>query len=414
MSDQLLSGLRVIEVSAFIAAPLAGLTLAQNGADVIRIDMIGGGIDYARLPRMPQEKGCGRSLYWTGLNKGKRSIAIDLRKPEGQELVQELATASDPDAGILLTNLGYSWLSHECLAARRTDLISCTIQGSSDGSTAVDYTINCATGYPFTTGNGRAEPVNHVLPAWDVACGHHAAFAITAAVNRRMRTQSGADIKLALSDMAFTTLSHLGLLAEAELLGQERPSLGNHLYGAFGRDFVTADGHRLMVVAISVGQWRALKRACDMESAVSKIESDTGMQLDNEAHRFEARYLIAEIIEEWFSGRSRAEVERLFKAGKVLYGPYQSVPELVRTDPRLTEKNPVFERVHTPGVGEHISARAPTRVSDIPAAPTRPAVLLGTHTDEILQDILGLSGGQVGKLHDQGIVAGPEADPSRT
>ena len=75
MNFELLHGLRVIESSAFIAAPLAGMTLAQFGADVIRIDIVGGGIDYARLPVMPG----GRSLYWTGLNKGKRSIAVDIR-----------------------------------------------------------------------------------------------------------------------------------------------------------------------------------------------------------------------------------------------------------------------------------------------------------------------------------------------
>lgn len=79
MNFDLLQGLRVVESSAFIAAPLAGMTLAQFGADVIRIDMIGGGIDYARLPVRPQ----GRSLYWTGLNKGKRSIAIDIRGAKG-------------------------------------------------------------------------------------------------------------------------------------------------------------------------------------------------------------------------------------------------------------------------------------------------------------------------------------------
>src|SRR5258705_12306309 len=79
MTLAFLDRLRIVESSAFIAAPLAGLTLAQFGADVIRVDMIGGGIDYGRLPLMPS----GRSLYWTGLNKGKRSVAIDLRKPEG-------------------------------------------------------------------------------------------------------------------------------------------------------------------------------------------------------------------------------------------------------------------------------------------------------------------------------------------
>src|SRR3954467_12421690 len=96
MTYAFLSGLRIVESSAFIAAPLAGLTLAQFGADVIRVDMIGGGIDYGRMPRMPRPHRRGRSLYWTALNKGKRSIAIDMRRPEGRELLQALATAPGP------------------------------------------------------------------------------------------------------------------------------------------------------------------------------------------------------------------------------------------------------------------------------------------------------------------------------
>src|SRR3954464_2234644 len=131
MTYPLLDRLRVIESSAFIAAPLAGLTLAQYGADVIRVDMIGGGLDYGRLPRMPG----GRSLYWTGLNKAKRSLAVDLRKPQGRELVQALATAPGPNGGVLLTNIATAWLDHAVLAERRRDVISCLIQGNPDGST---------------------------------------------------------------------------------------------------------------------------------------------------------------------------------------------------------------------------------------------------------------------------------------
>ena len=82
---ELLSGLRVVEGSAFVAAPLGGLTLAQLGADVIRFDTIGGGLDYRRWPVTEE----GVSLYWAGLNKGKRSIAIDLSKPEGRELATD-------------------------------------------------------------------------------------------------------------------------------------------------------------------------------------------------------------------------------------------------------------------------------------------------------------------------------------
>src|SRR5437016_876044 len=128
--------LRVIESSAFIAAPLAGLALAQFGANVIRVEMIGGGIDYGRLPLMPS----GRSLYWTGLNKGKRSIAVDLRRPEGRDLVRNLVTAPGPNAGILLSNIVSKWLTHDDLASVRPDVITCQIEGNPDGSTAVDYT----------------------------------------------------------------------------------------------------------------------------------------------------------------------------------------------------------------------------------------------------------------------------------
>ena len=98
--QSILSGLRIVEGSAFIAAPSAGMTLAQLGADVIRFDMIGGGIDYRRWPVSAQ----GKSLYWHSLNKGKRSIAVDFRHPEGRELLARIITASGEDAGLFVTN----------------------------------------------------------------------------------------------------------------------------------------------------------------------------------------------------------------------------------------------------------------------------------------------------------------------
>ena len=157
----LLSDLRVVEVSAFIAAPLGGMTLAQLGAEVIRIDPIGGNIDYRRWPLAPG----GDSLYWAGLNKGKKSITLALNKPEGREIASALITAPGEGNGILLTNLPASgWMSHAALSARRADLIMLRLTGSSDGTGAVDYTVNCASGFPMATGEG-GKPVNHVLPA---------------------------------------------------------------------------------------------------------------------------------------------------------------------------------------------------------------------------------------------------------
>lgn len=412
MTYALLQGLRVVESSAFVAAPLAGLTLAQHGADLIRIDRIGGGIDYGRLPRMPD----GRSLYWTGLNKAKRSIAIDLDRPEGRELVRSLVGAPDAAGargGVLLTNIGTPWLAHELLRARRADVITCTIQGHGDGGTAVDYTVQCATGYPAVTGGATpARPVNQVLPAWDIACGYHAAFAVAAAVERRQRSGHGAELKLALSDLAYAMLSHLGVLAEAELLQQDRPSIGNHVYGAFGRDFATADGPRVMVVGISATQWRALVAACDVGAAVAALESRTGFDLSDEAQRFEARDAIAALLEPWFAAHAHAEVARVLDEHRVCWGSYRTPREALREDPRLGLSNPIFERIATPGVGAHLAAGAALRLADERRRPARPAPLLGTDTDEVLHDVLGLAAGEVGRLHDAGIVAGPERDPT--
>lgn len=404
-----LLNLRVIESSAFIAAPLAGLALAQFGADVVRVEMIGGGIDYGRMPVMPG----GRSLYWTGLNKNKRSIAIDLRRAEGRELVRSLVTAGGARGGILLTNVGAQWLTHAGLAQARPDVITCTIEGNPDGTTAVDYTVNCATGYPMMTGaGGEHGPVNHVLPAWDVACAFQAALAVAAAADRRARTGQGAELRLALADVAFTTLSHLGLVAEAELLDRDRPAIGNYIYGAFGRDFATRDGQRIMVSAISAGQWSALVKACGLAEPIAELERTSGRDFGREADRYESREAIAAIVETWCRQRTFAEIESVFEAGRVCWGRYRTTRELVQDDERVGAGNPVWERIDTPGVGTHLAAGAALRAVREPRTASTPAPLIGQHTDEILHEILGLDAAAVGRMHDAGIVAGPERDPS--
>jgi 2-methylfumaryl-CoA isomerase len=407
MTYKLLTGVHVIESSAFIAAPLGGLTLAQYGADVIRVEMIGGGIDYARWPVAPS----GRSLYWTGLNKGKRSIAIDLRKPEGRELVAALVTS--PQSGILLTNFAAPWLSHKTLAAKRADTISCTIEGNPDGTTAVDYTVNSATGYPYVTGEaGAGAPVNHVLPAWDLVCATQAAFAVLAAYMRRMATGEGAEIRISLADVAFSTLSHLGVLADAELFDSERPAIGNYVYGSFGRDFACADGERVMVAAISSRQWQSLVESCECADALSVIEKDKKLDLSLEADRYAAREEISAVVGGWIGARQLAEVAARFDATGVCWGRYRTARGLVADDPRVSTKNPIYSRIDTPGIGEHLAAGPTARIAGLARDPLTPAPLLGQHTDAVLSELLGLPDQAIGKLHDAKVVAGPERDPT--
>ncbi|MGE0725389.1 MAG: CoA transferase, partial [Alphaproteobacteria bacterium] len=213
----ILSGMRIVEGSAFVAAPLGGMTLAQLGADVIRFDPIGGGLDYRRWPVTDK----GDSLFWAGLNKGKRSIQIDLRSAEGRELAQALVTAPGEGAGLFLTNFpATGWLDYARLKAGRADLVMLNIVGHFDGSSAVDYTVNCGIGVPMMTGNGRIDaPVNHVLPAWDIATGLSAAIGLLAAERHRRMTGEGQLVRLALSDVAIAAVGALGMIAETEVNG---------------------------------------------------------------------------------------------------------------------------------------------------------------------------------------------------
>jgi 2-methylfumaryl-CoA isomerase len=404
--DQLLTGMRIVEGSAFVAAPLGGMTLAQLGADVIRFDPIGGGLDTHRWPVTAK----GRSLFWAGLNKGKRSIAIDIRSPRGQDLVAALVAAPGPDAGFLLTNLpAKGWLSYDALRAQRPDVVMVTIVGNRDGSSAVDYTINPAAGFPWATGPmNTSYPVNHLLPAWDAIAGTLAAATVLAADRWRSRTGRGQQAQIALSDVAFAMVGHLGKIAEVQINGTERPKYGNYLYGAFGRDFLTRDGHRIMIVALTLRQWRALCEATGLAEGFVAVEHLLGVDLDKEGDRFIAREQIGALLKPWVLQRTVEEVRASFDKHGVCWGPYQTFRELVENDPRCSTANPMWARIEQPRIGTYLMPGSPVTLSDLPRTPPRPAPLLGEHTDEVLADILGLSALEIGKLHDGGIVAGPE------
>jgi 2-methylfumaryl-CoA isomerase len=406
VSPGILDGLRLIEGSAFVAAPLGGMTLAQLGADVIRFDQTGGGLDYHRWPLAAD----GQSLFWAGLNKGKRSFQVDIGSDEGRELLGELIAA----AGNLLTNFPTrGWLSYDRLKARRADLIMVALAGNPDGSSEVDYTVNPATGFPWATGpRNLSEPLNSVLPSWDLVMGGLAATGLLAADRHRTRTGEGQLIRLALSDVALATVGNLGRIAEAQLGGQDQRKDGNYLYGAFGADFPTEDDRRVMVVALTARQWKALVDATGTHDAFAGIEQVTGQNLNTETGRYEARDLIAAILRPWFAQRTLAEVRERFAGTGVSWGPYQTFRQLVDEDPRASTANPMFDEIEHPGVGRYLAPASPLDFQSVGRLPVRRAPVLGEHTEEILADVLGLSEPEIGSLFDRGVVAGPTRTPA--
>jgi 2-methylfumaryl-CoA isomerase len=405
----ILDGIRIIEGSAFVAAPLGGMTMAQLGADVIRFDPINGGLDRRRWPVTSD----GRSLFWAGLNKGKRSIQIDLGSDEGRDLVAAIITAPGGDAGLFLTNFpARGFLSYDRLVARREDLIMVNIVGNHDGSSAVDYTVNPSTGFPWATGPRHLSvPFNHLLPAWDAITGALATTSLLAAERARARTGAGQFVQLALSDVAFWMVGNLGKIAEVQINRHERVKDGNYLYGAFGRDFSTKDGHRVMIVALTLRQWRNLVDATDLGYAFDTIARLMDVNLDEEGDRYAARDLIGAILRPWVAARTLPELRDIFDRHGVAWGPYQTFTELVERDPRCSTLNPMFGEVEQPDIGTYLMPGSPLVFSDAERLPPVRAPLLGEHTDEILAGVLGLGDLEIGRLHDRGIVAGATPAP---
>jgi 2-methylfumaryl-CoA isomerase len=405
----ILSGLRIVEGSAFVAAPLGGMTLAQLGADVIRFDQIGGGLDYHRWPLAAG----GQSLFWAGLNKGKRSLQLDLGSPVGRELATALITAPGEQGGLFLTNFpARGWLDYQILAKRRSDLVMVALTGNPDGTSEVDYTVNPATGFPWATGpRNLAEPLNSILPAWDIALGTLATVGLLAAERHRRLTGQGQLIRLSLSDVAFAMVGNLGRIAEAQLGGRDQQKDGNYLYGAFGHDFETRDGRRVMVVALTPRQWSALVEATGIERACHDLEHATGYDLNTESGRFQARDLIAALLRPWFASRDLAAIRQGFAGTNVSWGPYQTFRQLMKEDPRCSLDNPMFTEVEHPGIGTYLMPGSPLDFSEVPRVPVRRAPLLGENTDEVLADVLGLSAREIARLHDDGVIAGPTAPP---
>ncbi|MET0250047.1 MAG: CoA transferase [Sphingobium sp.] len=400
----LLAPLRVVEASSFVACPTAGLYLAQMGAEVIRVDQIGGGPDYRRWPKTEE----GASLYWEGLNKGKKSVALDLGKPEGRELLAALATAPGDDGGIFLTNFPVGgFLSWEKLSARRPDLILNRVMGQANGGPALDYTVNSALGIPQMTGPASLgeEPVNHVLPAWDLLTGAYAAFATLAALQHRRVTGRGQEVRIPLSDVGIATIANLGQLAET-LQSGDRARHGNAVYGAFGRDFRTRDGKRLMVMAITPRQWTGLVKVLSIGEAVEGIETSRGVSFArDEGVRFEHRDALFPLVEAAVARRAADDLAIAFDAEGCCWGPYLAMHEAVQ-DPAMVTQNPLFSTI------EQVSGRTypvPGAMASLPleqrVAPVR-AARLGEHSDEVLADMLGLGSGAIGALHDKGLVAG--------
>lgn len=399
----ILKGMRVVESSAFVAVPLAGMTLAQMGADVIRFDMPTGGMDAKRWPVTRD----GQSLFWAGMNKGKRSVALDVKSPIGREIAQEIICAEGPDAGLFITNLATpGWTDYETLRARREDLCMVSLRGDRKGRPAVDYTVNPSLGFPMATGpEGSSEPVAHVLPAWDCIAGNMVVTGLLAAERQRLRGGQGQSVDLTLKDAAAAMLGNLGIIGEVSVNGVDRPRSGNALYGAYGQDFVCADGARVMVIALTGRQWHLLKKVTDTGEAMDALADRLGADLSTETGRWHHRAEITAVLAPWFAARRLADFAESFDRAGVTWSVFRSFAQALREDPDLSTENPLFSEVEQPGIGRMLTPGSPFSFGGHDRQRPEPAPDLGQHTEEVLGDVARLPEGEIARLFDAGIAS---------
>jgi len=262
---------------------------------------------------------------------------------------------------------------------------------------------------PWMTGFADdPRPVNHTFPAWDFITGAYAALSLVSAERARREGRGGCEVRIPLSDIAATTLANFGMLAEVMQTGADRPRQGNDVYAAFGRDFAIKDGRRLMVVAITPRQWRVLVKTVDLEAPVAALETELSVSFaGHEAVRYQHRVRLYPLFEAAFARKTEAELAPAFEAEGVCWSAYRTLSEAAKDD-SLFAANPVFGRAAQPsGLDYPVPGPAATLAGQARGAPT-PAPKLGTHTDEVLADLLGMSSGEIARLHDAGLVRGAD------
>ncbi|MGY8991060.1 MAG: CoA transferase, partial [Rhodospirillales bacterium] len=197
-------------------------------------------------------------------------------------------------------------------------------------------------------------------------------------------------------------------IGEVQVNKDERPRLGNHVYGSFAHDFATKDQRRVMVTAFTPRHWQALVAATETQADIKILEDAEGIDLNREEDRFTARKKIETILAPKFAAMSfQAACRDLEKAG-ACWGPYQTFTQAIEEDKRVSPDNPMFSMVDQPGIGSILSAGALADFSAWPRTPATPAPTFGQDTEAVLMDVVGLSSADVGRLFDAKIVAGTQ------
>nr|PZN61306.1 MAG: CoA transferase [Sphaerobacter thermophilus] len=398
-----LAGVRVLDLGRHQAGPTCAMWLGDLGADVIKIENPDRGED-GRASGPPFFHG--ESAFFLSANRNKRSLALDIKRPEGQEIFRRLAAEADVvienfRPGVMdALNIGYARVS-----ALNPRIIYCSISGfGADGPYAdrpgLDQIIQGVSGLMSVTGFEGGEPVRVGIPIADLVTGLFGAYGVLAALQARERTGRGQHIQTSLLEcmvglMSFQAVRYLNGAGTPPPAGNHHPI--NAPYGVFR----AKDGY-LTLGATGEKRWRKL---CEI---LGTEEWLTDPRFATNGARHENRLLLADLISEKLQARTADEWERIFNEAGIPCGPIYRVDQALE-HPQVRHREMVVERAH-PTMGTVRLLGVPVKFSETPAGLHRVPPLFAEHTDEILREI-GISDDEIERLREAGIVRSGPATP---
>jgi len=401
-----LDGLRVFDLSRILAGPSCTQMLGDLGADIIKIERPGVGDDTRGWgpPYLSDDQGQNTSeaAYYLAANRNKRSISLDIEKPEGQALARKLIGQCD----ILVENfktggLAKYGLGYEQLKDQFPSLIYCSITGFGQTGpyaerAGYDYLLQGLGGIMSITGEPQGEPVKAGVAIADLITGLHATIAILAALHHRDATGQGQHIDLALLDATVALLANQGL--NYLVSGQVPPRMGNaHPNIVPYQVFAVADGHMIL----AVGNDAQFARYCD---CAGRPDLATDDRFRTNSGRVRHREQLVPILEAIMRTRTLADWIAGLEALKVPCSPINQIDQ-VFADPQVQHRGMQIAMTGHAATGQPVPLIAyPAKLSATPASYRRPPPMLGQHTDSILQDMLGLDDQALADLHAKKVI----------
>jgi len=396
-----LHGIRILAISQFGAGPFATLNLADLGAEVIKIEDPAVGGDVARS--VPPGAGDGDSLYFQAFNRGKKSIAIDLRKPEGVSVFHRLVEKSDAVfnnlRGDLPDRLG---LTYERLRHLNPAIVTCSLSGfGRTGPRAAepgyDAVMQGLAGYMSITGEPGAPPGKAGVSIIDFAGGYAAALGLVAALLEAKSTGVGRDVDVSLLDTAVSMLSYF---ASWQLNSDWQPSRAAdsaHQTLVPAQNFRTSDGW-IVIFCAKEHFWRSLAELLDMPGEAPELVDDE--RFATFADRHKNRDALIPILSDRLRLKTTQEWLELFR-GVVPSGPVNTIEQAL-DDEQVRARELVVDVEH-PVYGT-IRQVASSIVTEGSNQALTPGPALGEHTDELLSGLLSLSEAEISRLRDRGAI----------